>query len=97
MYFSGFYRNGNIPDAFKWLENLSAIKYGFQGMAKNEWDGRGNHLICVDDTHNCERPLHMLDITMSLRSSLGYLALIMVIIRLLALVVLFIKVKTARI
>ena len=39
LYFSGFYRNNNIPTAFRWIENISPMKYGFQALARNEYEG----------------------------------------------------------
>ena len=92
LYFSGFYRNDNIPVAFKWLENLSVIKYGFQGLVKNQWDGVGNTRICFVE-NDCKEALDQLGITMSIRSSMGYLVLIMIVIRIITTLVLEIVVR----
>ena len=40
MIFSGFFvNNGNIPVFFDWIKYLSPIKYGFSGLAQNEFAG----------------------------------------------------------
>lgn len=96
MYFSGYYRSDTIPTAFRWIENISFYKYGFQGLAKNEWDGVGDPSICLD--HNmpkdeCRTALDLLGITMSIRESAGLLAMLMIIMRLMALGVLILVVK----
>lgn len=87
LYFSGFYRSKNIPEAFKWLENLSVIKYGYQGLVKNEWDGVGNPKISLGPGDE-RRALDILDISMGVYESLGYLVLIMAVIRLLTVFIL---------
>jgi ABC-type multidrug transport system ATPase subunit/ABC-type multidrug transport system permease subunit len=96
LYFSGFYRSENIPKEFKWLENLSVVKYGYQGLVKNQWDGVGNPEICLDKNNRCRRALDILDITMDVHESLGYLVLIMIVIRIITGIILEIVVRKNR-
>lgn len=85
MYFSGFYRNKNIPVAFSWIENISIFKYGFQGLARNEYEGLDAHATVGGKVVT---GLEMLDITMTVRESAMLLAVLMIAFRILALLVL---------
>ena len=90
MYFSGFYRNDTIPDAFRWIENISPLKYGFQALARNEYEG----LHATGELDG--KPItgmQMLGITMTVRESVMWLTVLMIFFRLLALVALQVAVK----
>jgi hypothetical protein len=49
MLFSGFFLNtANIPEFCRWIKHLSPIKYGFVGLAKNEFSGL---VVCKPDAN----------------------------------------------
>ena len=90
LYFSGFYRNNNIPTAFRWIENISPMKYGFQALARNEYEG-----LHASEKLNSEEisGIKALGITMTVRESVMWLALLIVLMRTITLGVLFMVVK----
>ena len=88
MYFSGFYRNGSIPTAFRWIEDISVFKYAFQGFASNQYDGN-DAWAQLDPTSTVKTSGdEFIGITMPIRETIGLLALLVIVIRVLALIVL---------
>ncbi|KAB0792488.1 hypothetical protein PPYR_04282 [Photinus pyralis] len=49
MLFGGFFMNlDSIPKYFRWISYLSWIRYGFEGLMVNQWEGV-NHINCTEN------------------------------------------------
>ncbi|OMJ93870.1 hypothetical protein SteCoe_3059 [Stentor coeruleus] len=86
MYFAGFYRSGNLPKAFKWMEYTSPFFYVFQGCMKNQYEDfkiTDCYVNPIGQKLDCD-PLDNFDIHLSVHFNMMILALLIVFYRTLA-------------
>ena len=94
MYFAGFYRSGNLPSTFKWIEYTSIFYYLFQAYMKNQYDDLDitDCYVFQDINKKCD-PLKSFDITMSVTQSVLMGVGICILLRVLGLIGMFYAVK----
>lgn len=97
MYFSGFYRGGDLPESFSWVKYTSLFYYSFQGSMKSQYTDLEirNCEVCVTpfDCVPCD-PLASFNITLSVSESIYMQVIIIILLRMIGMGGLYLMAKT---
>ena len=99
LYFTGFYRSGNLPNAFKWVQVVNPFHYLFQAYMKNEYNDLEltNCYLCKEITSCIPcNPLGSYNVTSEVYESLSVALCLTVFYRLAALLAMQITVKRSK-